>query len=79
MPGYDPNLDERIFSKTWESELERLTISVYSYNKGTKKLQIARENMSSQGEFRYAKMGRLTKEELENIVPLMQEALQNMD
>jgi len=79
MPGYDPNLDERIFSKTWESELERLTISVYSYNKGTKKLQIARENMSSQGEFRYAKMGRLTKEELENILPLMQEALQNMD
>ncbi len=79
MPGYDPNLDERIFSKTWESELERLTISVYSYNKGAKKLQIARENMSSQGEFRYAKMGRLTKEELENILPLMQEALQNMD
>ncbi|MDP8253023.1 MAG: hypothetical protein P9X27_01310 [Candidatus Kaelpia aquatica] len=79
MPGYDPNLDERLFSKTWESELERLTVSVYSYNKGVKKLQIARENMSSQGEFRYAKMGRLTKEELENILPLMQEALQSMD
>ena len=43
MP-YDSNLDECLFSKSWETESERLTASVYSYNKGQKKLQITREN-----------------------------------
>ena len=43
MP-YDASLDERIFSKAFEKEDGRLVVSVYSYNKGVKKLQISREN-----------------------------------
>jgi len=78
MP-YESSLDERLFSKSWETDSERLTVSIYSYNKGTKKMQINRENRDPQGEFRFAKLGRLTKNEAEAIIPLMQEALKNMD
>jgi hypothetical protein len=78
MP-YDPNLDKCLFSKSWETEMERLSVSVYSYNQGPKKLQITRENKDNQGDFRFAKLGRLNKEELEAILPLIQEALKSMD
>lgn len=78
MP-YDPNLDERSFSKPWETESVRLTVNVYSYNKGPKKLQITRENKDNQGNFRFAKLGRLAKEEIESLFPLIQEALNHMD
>lgn len=78
MP-YDPDLDESLFSKSQESEAGRLTVSVYSYNKGTKKLQITRENRGPEGDFRFTKLGRMTKEEIESLVPLIQEAIKNMD
>lgn len=79
MPGYDSNLDEKLFSKSVEDEAKRLTVSVYSYNQGAKKLQITRENRDAQGDFRFAKLGRMAKEELEGVLPLMQEALKHMD
>lgn len=78
MP-YDRDLDVCLFSKTWETDSDRLTVSVYSYNQGTKKLQISRETKNASGDLRYGKLGRLTKEEAEGILPLMQEALENMD
>ena len=77
MP-YDSSLDEKIFSKVWETDAERLTVSVFSYNKGAKKLQISRENRNAEGELRFAKMGRLTKEEVEAILPFIQEAVKSM-
>jgi len=78
MP-YNDDLDEQLFSKSWETENERLTVSVYSYNKGTKKLQINRENKDAEGGYRFAKLGRMTKEEVEAVAPLMQEAVKKMD
>lgn len=77
MP-YDSNLDEKVFSKSWESDSGRLTVSVYSYNKGPKKLQITRENRTGEGELRFTRLGRLGKEEIEAILPLIQEALTTM-
>ena len=74
MP-YDSSLDERLFSKTWDGEADRITVSIYSYNKGQKKIQLSRENVNAQGEYRFAKLGRLSKEEAEAILPLIQEAL----
>jgi len=79
MPGYDSNLDEKLFSKGVEDEAKRLTVSIYSYNQGAKKLQITRENRDAQGDFRFAKLGRMAKEEVEGVLPLMQEALKHMD
>lgn len=77
MP-YDASLDEKLFSKPWESEDTRIVVSVYSYNKGQKKLQISRESANAEGEYRFGKLGRLTKEELEGILPLLQEAVSQL-
>ena len=78
MP-YDPSLDESIFSKSFETETGRLTVSVYSYNQGAKKLQLTRENRDSQGDFRFAKLGRMTKDEIVTLLPAIQEAIKAMD
>ncbi len=77
MP-YDASLDNNLFSKAWETELDRLTVSVYSYNNGPKKLQISRNSRDSQGEMKFAKLGRMTKEEVEAVLPMIQEALKHM-
>ena len=73
MP-YDQSLDEKLFSKSWESEGMRVTVSVFSYNKGLKKVQISRETENAEGEYRFGKLGRLTKEELEGVLHLLKEA-----
>lgn len=77
MP-YDASLDEKLFSKAWESEDARIVVSVYSYNKGLKKVQISRETVNAEGEYRFGKLGRLTKEELEGILPLLNEAVKEV-
>ena len=78
MP-YDKSLDQCLASKTWESDTGRLVVSVFSYNQGQKKLQISRENQNAEGEYRFSKLGRMTKEEVEAILPLIQEVLPSMD
>ena len=78
MP-YDNSLDECLFSKSWETDSDRITVSIYSYNQGTKKLQLSRERKNKDGELKFAKLGRLTAEETEAILPLIQEALAQMD
>jgi hypothetical protein len=77
MP-YDSSLDENLFSKSHETDAGRITVSVYSYNKGPKKLQITRENRNMEGELRFTKMGRLTKDEVDAILPFIQEAVGKM-
>ena len=77
MP-YDANLDNQLFSKILETDGGRITVSVYSYNNGALKLQIVRENKDSEGNFRFAKLGRLSKEEATDLIPLIQEALGHM-
>ena len=77
MP-YDRELDVSSFSKEWENDKQKLTVSVYSYNQGEKKLQISRENRNASGELRFAKLGRMTKEEVDAILPLIQEAVAQM-
>ncbi len=78
MP-YDQSLDQKSFTKNWEGENTVVSVNLFSYNNGPKKLQLSRENKTAQGELRFAKLGRLTKEEAEGILPLMQEALAEME
>jgi len=77
MP-YDSNLDAQVYTRFYENEGGKIVVSVYSYNNGPKKLQIVRELKDRNGEFTFAKLGRLTKEEIEGILPLIQEAIKNM-
>ena len=77
MP-YDSSLDEELFTKAWEIETMKLVVGVYSYNGGVKKVQIRREVKGTEGRPGFAKLGRLTKEELEGILPLLQEAVSQL-
>lgn len=77
MP-YDPSLDKKIFYETKEFDNTRVSVGVFSYNNGEKKLQLSRENMSQMDEWRFAKLGRMAKVEAEAILPLIQSALKEM-
>ncbi|MGB2630429.1 MAG: hypothetical protein WBD24_06195 [Candidatus Omnitrophota bacterium] len=78
MPGYDASLDEELFSRSAESQDGVLSVKIMSYNNGPRKLQISRERRNKDGEMKFAKLGRLTKEELESILPLVQDAQSQM-
>ena len=76
--AFDKNLDKNMFSETVTFETTRITVGVFSYNDGEKKLQISRENMNQNGEWQFAKLGRMFKDEAEKIIPAMQKALESM-
>ena len=77
MP-YDQSLDVETFKETKEFEKTRVTVGVFSYNNGAKKLQLSRENMDQNEQWRFAKLGRLTKEEAREIIPIMMKAVEKM-
>ena len=77
MP-YDASLDKQVFAKSFETDATKVTVCVYSYNNGPKKLQISRENMDAEGQWRFSKLGRMTKDELQGIMAHLQEALGNL-
>lgn len=77
MP-YDSNLDTCLAKKMWGNDDTRITVSIYSYNNGPKKMQVSRENRNAEGEYRFSKLGRMTKEEAEEVIPLMQEIVKEM-
>lgn len=77
--AYDRDLDKQVFSESVEFEMTKLTVSVFSYNGGTPKLQISRENRDQDsGNWMFSKLGRMHKEEVEKILPLIQKAVEHM-
>ena len=77
--AFDKNLDKASFAETAAFETTKITVGVYSYNGGEKKMQISRENMSQNGEWSFAKLGRMVKDEAEAVIPLMQKALKELE
>ena len=75
MP-FDPNLDKKLFSEEVEFEGTKILVSVYSYNDGMQKVQLSRERINASGETSFAKLGRLTKDEAQKILPLIQKAIE---
>jgi len=75
---YDASLDKKIFYETKEFDNTRVTVGVFSYNEGEKKMQLSRENRGQTEEWRFAKLGRVNKQEAETILPLMQTAIKQM-
>ena len=73
--AYDSSLDQQLFARSWDSPTSKLIVGVYSYNNGPRKVQITRELTNTEGKPGFAKLGRLTKDELQGILPLLQEAL----
>ena len=76
--AFDKNLDKSLFSETIDFETSRITVGVFSYNDGEKKLQISRENMNQNGEWSFAKLGRMFKDEAKKVIPAMEKALEHM-
>jgi len=77
--AFDKTLDKNLFSETVDFETSKITVGVFSYNEGTTKLQISRENLNqNNGEYTFAKLGRMLKEEAVAVIPLMQKALEHM-
>ena len=77
MP-YDKSLDVESFKEVKEFEDTRITVGVFSYNNGEKKLQISRENKDANEEWRFAKLGRMNKQEAKEIVPVIMKAVEKM-
>jgi len=77
MP-YDKSLDKNLFSEVCDFETTRVTVGVFQYNNGEKKLQLSRENSNEAGEWKFAKLGRMTKPEVEAVIPKMQQAIAAM-
>ncbi len=78
MP-YDQSLDQKIFSQAHDFDMTRISVSVFSYNNGPKKIQISRENKDFEGNWRFAKLGRVTKDEAVVLNELLAKALENID
>ena len=76
--AFDKNLDKELFSETAEFETSKLKVGVYSYNDGEKKLQISRETRNQDGEWKFSKVGRMFKDEVEAVIPIMKKALEHM-
>ena len=76
--AFDKSLDKVLFSEVVEFETSKITVGVYSYNDGEKKLQLSRETRNMDGEFTFAKLGRMFKDEVEAVMPLMKKALEHM-
>ena len=77
MP-YDKSLDVGVFKEVKEFEGSRVTVGVFSYNGGEKKLQLGRENQDASGEWRFSKLGRMVKDEVQAVVPVMMKAVESM-
>jgi hypothetical protein len=77
MP-YDKSLDVEVFKEVKEFDGSRVTVGVFSYNGGEKKLQLGRENQDASGEWRFSKLGRMTKDEVQAVVPAMMKAVESM-
>ena len=73
--AYDSSLDQQLFVKEFEGDKSKISVSVYSYNNGPKKIQISRSVKDERDNFSFAKLGRMTKEEVEAVLPLLKEAL----
>lgn len=77
--AFDKSLDKELFGETAEFETTRLRVSVFSYNDGTPKLQISRENRNmDSGDWTFSKMGRLNKAEFDAIFPLLEKAKEKL-
>ena len=77
MP-YEKTLDLETFKEVREFGNTRISVGVFSYNGGEKKLQISRENKDQNEEWRFAKMGRLSKPEVKEVLPILMKAIENM-
>ena len=77
MP-YDQSLDVSSFKESLEIGKTRITVSVWSYNGAPNKIQISRENMLEGDQWGFTKLGRMNKDEVEAVIPIIIRAVEVM-
>ena len=78
MAAFDKSLDRKVWSETVDFERSVITVAVMSYNEGDSKLQLSRQNKRADGELGFAKLGRMTKEEVEAVLPLIEKSKEHL-
>lgn len=79
MAGYDPKLDKELFTEELSFDGTKIKVSVMAYGEGAAKIQITRQNFnSSTNEFMFAKLGRMSKDEMTKILPIIDKAMKKM-
>lgn len=79
MPGFDPNLDKEIWAEEARvADNMTIKVSVMSYNDGMPKLQISRQRLNKDGQPSFAKLGRMTLDEINAVMPLMEKAKEHL-
>ena len=76
--AFDPNLDVKKFSETVECDGSNIVVGIYSYNEGEPKLQLSRERVNADGGTAFAKLGRMTKQEVEKVLPVIKKAIESI-
>ncbi|NQU78206.1 hypothetical protein HQ545_00385 [Candidatus Woesearchaeota archaeon] len=80
MAGFDPSLDNELWAENAQvAENMNIKVSVMSYNEGMPKVQISRERTTKDGKPSFAKLGRMTKDEIDIVLPLIQKSKEWMD
>ena len=79
MSSFDPSLDKELFYECADVGSNRYSVAIKQYNNGVPKLHISKQTSTTiDGSYKYVKLGRLTKEEMEALMPLFQKALNCM-
>jgi len=76
---YDQTKDKKLFEKKADFGKFDIVVSVHQYNGGEKKLQLSRLVYSETQEPQWRKLGRLNLDELNAILPIIQEAKEVME
>lgn len=77
--AFDKILNKEIAKKDIDFENSIITVGVYSYNEGEKKLGLSRQNKKEDGSLVFSKLGRLTKTEVVKVIEAMGEMLPHME
>ena len=79
MP-FDRSKDKELFKEVVTIGEAKLTIGVYSYDGNAAKVQFTRQRKDDKNQYgwSFAKLGRMTKEELVEVLPLLERALDKM-
>lgn len=70
--GYDQSLDEKFWHEQVQPDRDAIEVSIKRYNKGAHKLVIERP------EVEYGRLGRMTGEEVAEVLPLMLKGLDKL-
>jgi len=76
--AFDKSKDKTLFEKTASCGMFNILVAVHSYDGGEMKLQISRQRPQEQGEPQFAKLGRMSLGEIEETLPLINEAIEFM-